>query len=83
MLFLERGYVEGTSLAFPVARTSPFNPGGVSSIPDPGAMILYVSQSKKKNIDSMVTNLIKPFKMAHIKKKKNLKRHYVGSQRNT
>lgn len=24
---------------------------------------------KKKNIDSMVTNLIKPFKMAHIKKK--------------
>ena len=70
MLFLERGYVEGTSLAFPVARTSPFNPGGVSSIPDPGAMILYVSQSKKKK-HSMVTNLIKPFKMAHIKKKKS------------
>ena len=48
MLFLERGYVEGTSLAFLVVRTSPFNPGGVSSIPDPGAMVPYVSQSKKK-----------------------------------
>ena len=76
MLFLERGYVEGTSLAFLVVRTSPFNPGGVSSIPGPGAMVPYVSQSKKKkkknnNTDSMVTNSIKPFKMAHIKKKKS------------
>ena len=74
MLFSERGYGEGMSLAFPVVRTSPFNAGDVSSIPDLGAMISFVSQPKKKkknqqNTNNMVTNSIKPFKMAHILKK--------------
>ena len=54
-----------------VVKTLASNAEGAGSIPSWGAKILHASWPKSQNINrsNIVTNLIKTFKIVHIKKK--------------
>ena len=47
------------------------NAGDVGSIPGQGAKIPHASWTKNQNINNIITDSIKTFKMVHIKKKKS------------
>ena len=53
----------------PVVGTSPSNAGGVGSIPGLGAHLPHGQKNETSDKNSIVTSLIKTFKMVHIKKK--------------
>ena len=65
----------------PVIKTWPSNAGSEGSIPVQGAKISYALQPKNQNIKQkhVVTNLIKTFKMVHIKR--ILKKNYGMSNK--
>ena len=68
----------------PVVKTSPSNAGGVGSIPGLGANIPHASGQKNKNKIKQKQNCNKFnkdfLKMAHVKKKKNLKINKNGKE---
>ena len=58
-----------------MVKTSPFNGGGVGSIPGQGAKIPYASrpENQKNHGGKIMKNLINTLKMIQIKKKKKKK----------